>query len=319
MKKSSRISFINIVALLGYALAAFAVFMGAMLTTGGSIGAALAIALGSVVVLYLIIRGACYAKSADTDINRWKKVEIVLVVLFWLAAIFPSFYISHFVRVLGDGERIHAMAADDAGRISRLFSEYELFENNALSITRVGLETAIGQPMDQPLEAYMRSASISSPDDIDTWMNTQRGLLLGNTGVDGFSYISFRENVDSVINNWLSAVNASDVMFMAVHGNDLDDLAPDVAERLTLTSSQAKLPGVEFINGVYSASPLEQKTVLTAPSMEFADSIHALDGSVMGYVLAAVIMFLIFLNYIMTRRSGLTQLQSYDLSEGNSL
>lgn len=319
MKKSSRISFINIIALLGYALAAFGVFMGALLTTGGSIGGALAIALGSVVVLALIMRGACYAKSADTDLSRWKKVEIVLAVLFWAAAVYPSFYISHFVKVLGDGERLHALAADDAGKISRLFSDYELFENNALSITRVGLETAISQPVDQPLGTYMQSSSIASAEDIDTWMNTQRGLLLGNNGVDGFSYISFRENVDSVVNSWLSSVNASDVMFMAMHGDDLSLLAPEVADRLTLTSSQAKLPGVEFVNGVYSASPLEQKISLEAPEMEFTDSVRTLDGSVAGYLAALLIMILIFLNYIMTRRSGLTELQSYDLSEGNRL
>ncbi len=319
MKKSSRISFINIVALLGYALAAFATFMGALLATEGSIGAAVAISAGSVVVLALIIKGACSAKGADTDQKRWKKVEIVLAILFWFAAIFPSLYISHFVKVLCDGERLHTVATDDAGKITKLFSDYESFENNALSITTVGLETAIGQPMDRSLQAYMSSVPINTSEDVNTWMTTQRGLLLGKRGVDGFSYITFKENVDSVVNGWRSKINASDVMFMATHGNDLTQLATDVAERLTLTSSQAKLPGVEFVNGVYIVNPLEQKTTLTAPEMKLADQLHSLEGSVVGYLTAALVMLLIYLNYVMTRRSGLAELQSYDLSEGNQL
>lgn len=319
MQNKSKITFINIVALFGYALLAFTSFMGAMFATGGSLGVALAVSLGSVVVLALIIKGARYAKGADSDFAKWRKVEIALVIAFWAVGVFPARYSAHFLMIVTSNEQLHAVALADAGEIERMFGEYEAFENNALSITRVGLETALGQPMDAPLGEYMKNASVTTPDQLESWMLTQRGLLLGREGVDGFSYIDYREKVDSVVNDWVAMVNARDLMFMASHGSDLQSLADEVASRLTDTSKAGQLPGVEFANGLYCAHPLEQTVTVESATMKFAGELSGLSATVVGYIAAAFMLLLIFLDYLMSYRSGRTEIHRYDVSEGNVL
>lgn len=320
MKRKSRITFINIVAIAGYALLGFATFMGAMFRSRGSIGVSLAIGLGSIILLSLIISGACYAKRVDNEFARWRKVEIALVALFWIVAIFPSMFSAHFVKVISSTSELSAAAQADAEKIGTLFSDYETFERNALSVTRIGLENALGQPCDEPLSAYYRSSSIADSEGIDSWIATQRGLLLGSEGVDGFSYIDFRENVDSIVTEWLTAVEAPNFSFMATHSGDLDAIAPEVALQLTENSAHAKLPGVEFENGMYVARPLEQKQSFAAPVLGFSGMATSLSGSVLGYAVSLLFLVLIFLDYVMTKRSNKIEIQSYEgLTEGNRL
>lgn len=320
MKRNSRITFINIVAIAGYALLGFATFMGAMFSTGGSIGASVAIALGSVIILALIISGACYAKRIDNEFAKWRKVEIALAVLFWIAAIFPAIYSSHFIKVVSSSGQLSEAAQNDANAIDKMFTDYESFERNALSITHIGLESALDQPCDEPLAAYFRASSINSADDIDSWIATQRGLLLGTEGVDGFSYIDFREHVDSIVSEWLTAVKAPDLSFIAVHSGDIEAIAPEITRQLTETSAQAKLPGVEFDNGIYVARPLEQKQSFTAPELTYHQNIGSLSGSILGYIVTFLILMLIFLDYIMAKRSNKMEIQSYEgITEGNRL
>lgn len=315
-----RITFINIIALIGYALLAFTSFMGAFTATNGSYGASIAISVGSVIVLFLIMAGAQYAKRQDTDLKKWKRTEIILIVAFWLVAIFPALYTSHFFKILSSSDSLYATAVDDVTSIKNMFDSYEQFEKNALDITQVGLETALGQPLDQPLADYFTNASISTLDDIEHWMLIQRGKVLGNEGVDGFSYIDFHDNVYAELDNWLQSIGDADMMFMALHGRDIDDIAPEVASRLTITSSTAQLPGVEFTStGVYSAHPLEQSIEINKPDTNFSVAISGTSGSLTGYLLALLMLMLIFLDYIMTRRSGRTELQTYDLTGGNAL
>lgn len=310
-QKSTRITFINIVSLFGLALLACSTFMGAMLCTRGSIGLSVGIAGGSALVIYLLMSGAIYAKGVETDFKRWHKVEILLAILFWVVSVVPAIFTSHFVSVISNGDELRRYVAADATGLRDVFNDYETFERNALSITRTGLESSIGQPVDIALREYMTDASINNDGDIDSWMLTQRGLLLGSSGVDGFSYIDYKANVDSVISKWETEMSSLNPMTVSRHSGELADVATSVTECLANVSQQARLPHIEFNNGGYR---IDRANMTFSPSdvmMQFDGKVSTLSGSVFGYIIALVLLLLVFTDYIMAHRSGKNELTDH--------
>lgn len=323
-KKKGRVTFTNIVALLGLALLGFFTFMGAMFFSGGTIGTSLAIAAGAVVIISLLLAAAIYCKGVESNFDKWKKVEIVMVILFWAFAILPGRYVIHCFEILGQKEQMQHMASDDVAAISKMFNDYEAFERNAMGITRTGLENSLGQPADQATTEYMSNASIQSTDDILTWMSTQRGILTGSRGIDGFSYTRFHENVDSVANSWLDKIKAWDIMFVASHAGEMQELAPEVAKQLSENSLRGKLPVIEFENGIYTISRPAQFITTETPRLKFSDTLGDFNGSnPIYYVIYLIILLLIFLDYIMAYRSSRLDIKKGDgsstLAGGNKL
>lgn len=316
--KSKKITFVNILSLLGMAMLAFATFMGAMFTTGGSMGISISVAAVSVMLLWTIRAGAIYAKEVDTNFSKWKKVEISLAILFWIVALLPGVYSSHFISVLTRGDEIRTAAKADVENLDAMFANYENFERNAIANTRFGLENALGQPCDAPLSNYMRDASIRNIADIDSWIATQRGLLLGREGKDGFSYLDFRTATDSVSHGWLDKISSGDYFYMATHAGDISGITEEVASRLTENSSLAKLPGVEFGNGLYSAHPIEQCTQITAAQTQFDELLGGKTASAIGYLVTALMLLLIFSDYIFAHRSNKMQLRNFSNDSGDS-
>lgn len=313
-KRKGKVTLINFIALLGFALLGFFTFMGAMFFSGGAIGTSLAIALGAVVITSLLLAGAIYCKGVESNFAKWRKVEIAMVILFWAFAVLPARYVVHCFEVLGQKEEMKKTAEADVKAIASIFDQYETFERNAIGVTRTGLENAIGQAADQAIADYLAQASITSPDDVTSWMATQRGVLIGERGVDGFSYARFRQRVDSIASDWNDKVQAWDIMFIASHASDLQSVAPEVASELTANSRRGKLPVIEFVDGRYMMSlPVQFKT-FEAPGLSFDKSIGDFDGSaILAYVIYLVIMLLIFLDYLMAYRSN-----RLDISNENS-
>jgi hypothetical protein len=324
MKKSSKITFINFVALLGFALLGFFTFMGAMYFSSGAIGASIAIAVASVVVLAVVLAGAIYCKGVEDNFDKWKKIEIALVVVFFLCAIFPARYVIHCFEVLSNKEELQKAADSDVASITKLFESYEAFEYSAMATTQAGLENAIGQPVDNATAKYFTDAAIDSDADITTWMTTQRGLLTGSRGVAEFSYTRFKDNVDSIVGNWHTNIRAFDAMFVASHINDMTSLAQQVADQLTQNSARGKLPVIEFDNGRYVISTPSQTTAIKAPQFQSVKIVNQFSGSnPLFYIIYIIIVMLIFLDYIMAYRSQKLDLKANEadptLGGGNYL
>lgn len=312
--KKGKITIVNIISILGLALLGFFTFMGAMFFSSGSTGTSVAIALGSVIVTALILSGAVYCKGVENHFDKWKKIEISLVIVFWIFAILPVRYVIHFFEVIAEKEELLKAADADINAINRLFNDYEAYERSAMGVTLAGLENALGQPSDDATGTYFKDAAIRSTDDIRSWMATQRGILTGSRGIDGFSYTRFHENVDSVAGAWHNSIKSWDVMFIAVHAGDLVEIVPQIASSLSENSMRAKLPVIEFSDGIYTMSCPAQFRIFDAPSLLFGKNVNEFSGTnPIYYVIYLLIMGMIFLNYLLGYRSSKT-----DITANNS-
>ena len=309
-KNKKGVTIINIVALIGFSLLAFFTFMGAMMFTSGNIGASAGIALGSVILLASALAAAIYCKKVDADFAKWKKIEITAIVLFFIIAIFPARYVMHFFDVMTQREELQKTADADAAKIRAMFSAYEDAERSALSITTTGLQNALGEPVDMATQAYMDEASIKTADDIESWMLQERNLLLGNRGADGATpYIIYHQNVDSIVGSWLNDVKAWDMLSVARQSRLPGELAPEIAESLTKRSHSGKLPVISFEDGVYVQKSANQTIDTTVPALEFEKRItYAGAINVLFLLLYIIIIMLIFLDYLMARRSEKTEI-----------
>lgn len=323
-KSKGKVTIINIIALLGFAMLGFFSFMGAMFFSSGSIGTSIAIAAGAVIITSLLLSAAIYCKGVESNFNKWKKVEIVMVILFWAFAALPARYVIHCFETIAEKDNLQKTADADVASLDRMFDDYEIFERNAMAITQAGLENALGQPADQNVTEYFRSASINNSDDISAWMAIERGILTGDRGTDGFSYIPYREKADSIINEWHDRIKAWDIMFVATHGADLVPISEQIAADLSENSQRGKLPVIEFVDGTYRMSRPTQFKTIVAPVLSLDKATDEFRGSdILYYIIYLAIMALIFLDYLMAYRSSRLDLRNVSqdnaLSGGNRL
>lgn len=306
--KSSRVGIGNIIALAGLALLGFFTFMGALMLTSGSMGASIGIALGSVVVLSLILEAATQSKKIDNNFARWKKIEIGAIVLFLVAAVFPARYVMHFVDVLTSKDELQKVAVSDVDRLRGMFSEYEKAEQSALAITTTGLHAAIDSEKDLNVTAYFDDAAIKTPADIETWMLQERQLLLGNTGKTGVApYRTYKHNVDSVLNKWSADVKGWNLMSIGLQSKVPGELAPAIATYLNELSEDGKLPVIVDNEGVYMFDKENQTVEISVPGLKFEKSISSTgDFKVLPLVIYILIIAIIFVQYLMTPRSAKT-------------
>lgn len=319
--KSSRITFINIIALLGLALLGFFTFIGAMFFSAGTLGTSIVTALAAIIITALILRGAIYCKGVEANFSKWKKLEITTVVLFWIFAILPGRYVVHAFEIMGGKEELQTAAGNDVEAVNGLFTDYETFESNAIATTRAGLENAVGQPCDEATQAYITKAALNSDENIRSWIDTQRAMLLGRKGTDGFSYSKYRQNVDSIMTRWLNCIQSWDMLYIATHSGDIEALAPKIAEDISTNSARAKLPVIELTdNGVYAMCQHNQTIIMQAPALSFEKAIGNFSGSgILYYIIYIVIMLMVFLDYIIAYRSDKLDVKKVNQGPGGNV
>ena len=305
-----RVGLGNVISLAGLALMGFFTFMGALILSKGNMGTAAGIAIGTVVVLSLIIGAAVHCKKVETNFAKWKNVEIGALIVFLLAAVFPAKYVMHFFDVMTNKEELQQAAVADAESIRGMFHTYEDAERSALAVTTTGLQNAFGEASDLNVTEYFTAAAIKNYADIDTWMLNERRMLLGDTGADGIApYLTYKQNVDSILNNWIADVKAWDVMSVGRQSKVPSELAPAVAEDLSKRSQSGKLPVIEFNDGLYVVSSANQAVVISEPELSFEKKITTTGTfNALNLVIYLVILALISLQYVMTPRSEKTEI-----------
>jgi len=308
--RSSRVGIGNVISLAGLALLAFFTFMGALMLTSGNIGAAIGIALGSVIVLSLVLAAAVYCKRVDTDFSRWKKVEVAAIIVFLAAAVFPARYVMHFFDIMSDKEELQKVAMSDAANIRTLFKTYEDAERSAIAVTTTGLQNAFGEECDLNVREYYDAAAIRNYEDIDSWMLNERRMLLGDTGADGVApYATYKHNADSLVNDWIADVKAWDLMSIGRQSKVPGELAPAIAKDLSARSQSGKLPVIVYTDGIYRISNTNQTVTIPSPELKFGKDITSVRGiSVFNLIIYVLIIGLISIRYMMTPRSEKTEI-----------
>lgn len=316
--KSSRIGLGNIITLFGLALLGFFTFMGALMLTSGNMGAAIGIGLGAVVVLWLLLSAAIYSKKADTDFSKWRKIEIISIIVFLAAAIFPAKYVMHFFNIMEEKEQLQQASAADADALRNMFKAYENAEQSAIAVTTTGLQNAFQEDCDLNVREYYNAASIKNYEDIDSWMLNERRMLLGDTGADGIApYTTYKNNVDSVITQWNGNIKAWDLMAIGRQSKVPGELAPDIVRDLNARSKAGKLPVINFNsdNGIYQIDNANQVVTINMPELKFEKMIAETgEIKVLNVLLYVVIIALIAMQYFLTPRSEKTE-----IGEGQSI
>lgn len=296
--------------MLGMALLAFFTFMGALMQTGGRLGMAIGIAVAAVALIWGILAAAIWCKRVDSDFSRWKKVEIIAVVCFFLAAVFPARYVMHFLDIMSSQDEICEAAVADKHAIMSLFDDYYAFENGAIANTTTSMQNAFGQPCDSHVKAFLSDSHINNFDDIESLMLLERGKLIGSNGpLNKADFLSYRQSVDSVLSVWTNDVKAWDLMTVATQAQLPTEVATTVADDLSERSALAKLPIFEFSKNQYVIKAENQTKSFDAPTLKFADRLSAADSiNFLFLPVYIVIILLIFLDYIMARRSVKTDI-----------
>lgn len=309
-EKKSRIGIGNIISLAGLALLGFFTFMGALMLTSGNLGAAAGIAVATVIVMSLLLGAAVYCKKADTDFTRWKKVEIAALVVFVAAAVYPARYVMHFFDVMSHKEELQKAAAADADNLRGMFRSYEEAERSALAVTTTGLQNAFGEESDINVRDYYDAAAIKNYEDIESWMLNERRLLLGDTGAEGMApYLTYKHNADSLITEWAADVKVWDVMAVGRQSKVPGELAPAIADNLTLRSQSGKLPVIVYNDGVYELSNANQTVTIGEPELVFEKSITTTGPiNVVNIIIYIVIIAMTAVQYMMTPRSEKTEI-----------
>lgn len=309
-EKKGRIGIGNIISLAGLALLGFFTFMGALMLTSGNLGAAAGIAVATVIVMSLLLGAAVYCKKADTDFTRWKKVEIAALVVFVAAAVYPARYVMHFFDVMSHKEELQKAAAADADNLRRMFRSYEEAERSALAVTTTGLQNAFGEESDINVKDYYEAATIKNYEDIESWMLNERRLLLGDTGAEGMApYLSYKHNADSLITEWAADVKVWDVMAVGSQSKVPGELAPAIADNLTMRSQSGKLPVIVYNDGVYELSNANQTVTIGEPELVFEKSITTTGPlNVVNIIIYIVIIAMTSVQYMMTPRSEKTEI-----------
>lgn len=300
----------NIISLAGLALLGFFTFMGALMLTSGNLGAAAGIAVATVVVMSLLLGAAVYCKKADTDFTRWKKVEIAALVVFAAAAVYPARYVMHFFDVMSHKEELQKAAAADADNLRGMFRSYEEAERSALAVTMTGLQNAFGEESDINVRDYYEAAAIKNYEDIESWMLNERRLLLGDTGAEGMApYLTYKHNADSLITEWAADVKVWDVMAVGRQSKVPGELAPAIADNLTLRSQSGKLPVIVYNDGVYELSNASQTVTIGEPELVFEKSITTTGPlNIANIIIYIVIIAMTAVQYMMTPRSEKTEI-----------
>lgn len=288
----------------------FFTFMGALMLTSGNIGAAAGIAVGSVIVLSLLIGAAVYCKKADADFSRWKKVEIAALVIFIAASVFPARYVMHFFDIMANKEELQKAAMADAESLRGMFRTYEEAERSALAVTTTGLQNAYGEECDLNVNEYYASAAISNYEDIDTWILNERRLLLGDAGAEGTApYLTYKHNADSLITDWAADVKVWDVMAIGRQSKVAEELAPAIAKDLTARSNSGKLPVIIYNDGRYEISNASQTVTVNEPALTFGKRITTTGPiNALNVIIYVIIVALIAVRYVMTPRSEKTEI-----------
>lgn len=320
MAKNTRITFIGALSLLGLAAIGFFTFLGEMFFSSGSVGASLGIALAAVILPALILKCAVWCKEVDSDFAKWKKIEIAAVIAFWIVGLAPGLFVVHALEVVGQREQLARQATDDVNAVRSMFNDYERYERNALATTRTGLENALDQPVDEQTGVYMRQAAINSADGIDSWMTTQREMLLGSRGRDSFVYSRYRNNTDSLTGRWLEHIKGGDIMYLATHASDIEALPPHIVTDLNDNSSRGKLPVIEFSDGRYIIVQDAQVMHVKQPQLKFAAGITTYHGTVILYYIIYLLMLtLVFSAYIFAHRSVKVDIQDFGKTQGGTV
>lgn len=294
-QSNGKITIANIIAIVGLVLLLVFTFIGHAYMSGGELGWDILVAVAITAFAALLLWFMIKAKGAENQLDKWRKVEIAMLVCYILFAIPASLFggIMHFFVVNDNKEQIKGYAEQDLAQIDKLFDDYNSFENTAIQKTIDGLNNAKGKAgADQEVKDIIKTT-----ESMRSFSSERQRVLIENV-------ISYKNRtVDPLIREIRNAVNSWSILQIPFKAKDIENLAESVGKELTECSmdENAKLPLIEY-GKITSYQSKEFK--INPDSLKFRKALRESSGfSVTALIVVLLIHLLILFNYIVARRT----------------
>lgn len=319
-QNSSRITIANIVAMVGIVLLLVFSFIGHSYLSGGELGWDVMISVGITAFTAFLLWFLIKAKGAENQLDKWKIIEYVTLGVYILFAIPASLFggVMHFFVVNDNKDDIKKYAKADIQKIEQLISDYEDFEDEAITKTVTGLGNAVGinQRIDISLNQFMEAERIErKKESVENFNSIQRGKLISG------SFTAYHEKVKQQELEILNVVDGWSIMQIPSKARMIEELAISVENELTKKSHDARLPVIEYSNGKYTIKETNQCRDFYisggTDSFQFKNALQTTTGfSVTAILVVFFIHFLILFNYIVAYRTSSLGISKYCEEDG---
>lgn len=307
-QKSGKITIANIIAIVGIVLLLVFSFIGHSYLSGGELGMDIVISVAitafTVFLLWFLIK----AKGAENQLDKWRKIEYATLAVYIIFAIPASLLggIMHFFVVNDNKAIIKSYAQSDVRKIDQLISEYKEFESQAITKTGTGLRNVTGpnQRADISLNQFMQDNRIEHDrNSANNFETIQRNNLVGA------NFETYHNHIRQQEQEFINVVDGWSIMEIPSKTKMIEELAISVEKELTRMSNEAKLPKIEYQNGVYSITESNQcRNFEISGGVENFQFKHALQNtsgfSITALFVVLLIHLLILFNYIVAYRTS---------------
>lgn len=294
----------SLLAIAGLVLFGAFTYFGQMFLSGGEVGISLLWAIAFTAIAATLATMMVVAKAKDEYPKLWRTVEFSALGLYILLAALTFRAPVHFFSVMTDKEEILSDGRADLDRLDRLFTDYEAFEQSAISKCETGLLSTVGSPhVDAGVRAFFSAQSIAStPESIAAYCSKQREKLLK------LNYASLKEEHAAAIDHYRESIEGWRVFTLPFAGREMEATGRDIAEALTDLSASARLPIISRIGGQSVIIEENQTTSFTAPRLDFPDAISRFGwGNVWAWLGILCIHLLVIGGYLLSPRTLVTQ------------
>ena len=313
-KEKERVSLINFLSVLGFAALFMLTWLGELFLTGGEMAKSLLIAGGLTLLFVVLLIVLVKIKGVSSNFRVWGIVEIVVLLLYIAAAILLSHPSRHFFEVNANKAEIQQQAKADFDAIRSVFSNYENFENEAISNTRRGILASIGGTRSKELSDFYTAMKINPKDNenVNRYCDIQKEKLLGN------KYVQYKKENLQQVDNWEQAVQDWSILRIPEIAND-SEAVKDIVKALTDYSKKADLPVITSDGKSHNIESTKQPFSIDVPALGLADKLSAVSASAL--ILSIVTLVLIHLLILMSFFFGFRDAKQgfkKKVQEGNS-
>ena len=322
-QKTGRITIANIIAIVGLVLLLVFSFIGHSYLSGGELGWDIVISVGITAFTGFLLWFLIKAKGAENQLDKWRKIEYATLAIYIVFAIPASLMggIMHFFVVNDNKATIKSYAQADVKKINDLISEYKEFESQAITKTGTGLRNVTGpnQRGDIELNQFMEETHIEhNRNSANNFETIQRNNLIGA------NFETYNSNIRQQQQEFLNVVNGWSIMQIPSKPKMLEELAISVEKELTRKSNEAKLPKIEYQNGVYTITQSSQRRDFKinggVENFQFKHALQTASGfSLTALFVVILIHILILFNYLVAYRTNIMEVGKYTEEDGGKL
>lgn len=322
-QKTGRITIANIIAIVGLVLLLVFSFIGHSYLSGGELGWDIVISVGITAFTGFLLWFLIKAKGAENQLDKWRKIEYATLAIYIVFAIPASLMggIMHFFVVNDNKATIKSYAQADVKKINDLISEYKEFESQAITNTGTGLRNVTGpnQRGDIELNQFMEENHIEhNRNSAKNFETIQRNNLIGA------NFETYNSNIRQQQQEFLNVVNGWSIMQIPSKTKMLEELAISVEKELTRKSNEAKLPKIEYQNGVYTITQSSQRRDFKikggVENFQFKHALQTASGfSLTALFVVILIHILILFNYLVAYRTNIMEVGKYTEEDDGKL